>query len=98
MKRIVLAAMASAALLLTGCAGNTVVQLDDNEYQINDQGTWTYSGGTVLQGIVKQAREICAKSGKKMKMIDNKTNNAYQGTTYAGATIHFKCVDPEDKE
>ncbi len=85
-------------LALVGCAGNTVVQLDDDEYQINDQKTWTYSGGTVLQYIVTQGKKICADKGKKFKMIDNSTNNAYQGTTYAGATVHFKCVEKESEE
>ena len=84
-------------IALTGCAGNTVVQLDDDEYQINDQKTWTYSGGTVLNYIVQQGRKICADKGKKFKMIDNNTNNAYQGSMYAGATVHFKCIDAEEK-
>lgn len=92
MKKVILL---GCVLALAGCAGNSVVQFDEDEYQISDQQVWTYSGGTVLNSLVQQGRKLCDEKGKKFKMLDNRTNNAYQGTTYAGATIHFKCVNPD---
>lgn len=88
MKKFILIAACAA---LAGCASNTLVQLDDNLYQLNDQHTWTYSGGVVLNALVKQAKEVCAKQGKKYKAVESKTNNAYEGTMYAGATLTFRC-------
>lgn len=93
-----LLALSAVAAMLSGCAGYTLIQLDDNEYQANDQGTWTYSGGTVLNDLVQKARKVCDDKGMKFKMLGNKTNNAYEGTVYAGATLHFKCVKPGEEE
>lgn len=99
MKRIVAAAVCSAALAFTaGCATGTdgAVQIGPDLYMIGGQGKFTdFSGSAVKARFFQEAAAFCQKKDRIMMPV-NSTGQDSGMATYASAEVQFRCLEKND--
>lgn len=82
---------AFSLVLVAGCATSTgVVEVGDGSYMLGSQTSGTWSGSSVKADLFKEASAFCAKSGKKLKLVGEKTQDASL-YSYASSEVRFTC-------
>lgn len=82
----------AACVALAACSTPTgVVPIGDGIYMASDMDGMSWSGGSVKVGLYKQAGEFCAKQGKEVVPLSDKSNDASTFGNYASAEVKFRC-------
>jgi hypothetical protein len=89
-----LSVLTATALILAGCASSGVIQVGQDRYMISDSNSMYWTGGSVMKDILQEAKAFCAKKGKSLELLGNKTSDATAGifvSSVASAQIEFTC-------
>lgn len=93
MRKLAIALAAFSIAALAGCAASGPVQIGQGRYMMSDQSSWTWSGGSVVQDLVKKGAEFCAREGKSFELLNSTQQDAqsFPVARYASGSIEFTC-------
>lgn len=101
MRKIQLAAAATACVALAGCAANSgVVPIGQDTYMVSRQAATGFSGsGTLKAEAFQEANQYCT-SQKKVLQIVNTTEAKppFILGNFPKAEVQFMCLDTGDRE
>lgn len=98
-KNFVTSAALSSALVLAGCASTTApVDLGNGQYTVSSSNFWAWSGAGQQADALQEAKEFCAKQGKRIRVTSMKATDARAYTNVASGQVTFVCEDPEEDE
>lgn len=80
--------------LLAACSSSGPVQTGADTYMITKQsaGGLAVPGASVKAEIIGEANTFCAKSGKRIELLNATSQNAIPFARMSSAEINFKCV------
>ena len=94
MRKVLVTAVGSAILALSGCADAPPAPAGKDTYIISASTTWTFkAGGELLPGLYTKADAFCRKQGKVCEPVTNSTGDGGIGLN-ANAQFTFRCVSP----
>ena len=98
--------MGLIGVLLAGCTGTGITQVNGDTYMVTSTGTSPLFTGTspistatddAIKESYREATEFCKEHGASVESVSLKT--AAQAFGRPGrATLHFQCIDPESNE
>lgn len=98
LKKIATTAALSSALVLAGCATNEPVDLGNGQYTVSASSVWAWSSAGQQADALQEAKEFCAKQGKRLRVTSMQAKDARAWVSVASGQVTFVCEDPEDDE
>ncbi len=98
--------MALIGVLLAGCTGTGIVQVNEDTYMVSSTGTSPLLTGTsplstatddAIKESYREATEFCKEHGGSVESVSLETAAQAYGRP-GRATLHFQCIDRESNE
>ncbi len=93
-------------VLLAGCRGTGIVQVNEDTYMVSSTGTSPLLSGTsplstatddAIKESYREATEFCKEHGGSVESVSLETAAQAYGRP-GRATLHFQCIDRESNE